>query len=128
MSDRLRKLAALRLERLNLLFHTRVLGRSDKEAMIREYCSSLDAAWEGAGHSRFCCRELHSDYDFIHIAKVVRGAQHEMDHTYFEGRSEGHPAEALVIACLRAVGVSEAELKPNETIPAGKSDINSPIV
>lgn len=100
-----------RTERLELLFHTRVLGRPEKEAIIPSYCTSLDAAWEGV-----------QDKFFVEICgpflgrPVERRFQCWVDRRLKENTTadtyadESHPAEALVLACLRAVGTPEEEL------------------
>ena len=117
-------------DKMNLLFHTRVLGRSDQEAMIRNYCSSLDAAWEGAVALALRKSEEIRSIDggpliepAAHVWMIpgdkvsasidfndcgCAGWHHPADNNSYV---ECHPAEALVLACLRAVGVSEEELK-----------------
>jgi hypothetical protein len=72
------------------------------------YTRSLDAAWEGAGKMGWV--EVSGPFkgrDGIYDALVERPGANADDC----GRSNAaHPAEALVLACLRAVGVDESEL------------------
>ena len=109
-----------RLRRLDLLFHTRVLGRSDQEAMIRDYCSSLDAAWEGAdsikSHGSWDVgrRNVWNHTDSVEdgrppsfVAEFWADLCADAPDTYAVA---SHPAEALVLACLKAVGCTEEEL------------------
>ena len=130
MTDRLRRLDALFAERV--LGHTIqpdhrgmtaydggppvVVGESAtgdygcSYGSIPHYTRSLDAAWEGA-QMRFdwwVLRKItsrgHPENDLFFIAEV--GKRQEKGEY-----SADHPAEALVLACLRAVGCSEEELK-----------------
>ena len=75
---------------------------------IQCYTRSLDAAWE-ATHEKFCCRTLFSDYNYFHRVKVCL-EDGTLDHQDITAEAD-HPAEALVLACLRAVGCSEEEMK-----------------
>ena len=94
-----------RLRRLNLLFHIRVLGRSDQETMVRGYCSSLGAVWEGVEKTRGESWDIH----LSSWAKEYTAGFGDCDALYHRATAD-HPAEALVLACLRAVGCSEEEL------------------
>ena len=109
-----------RLRRLDALFAERVLGTYDPQEMetapghvtadeLPPYTRSLDAAWEGAANLR---GELFSYgielgwQDGLSVAVMVfprDGLRYSCSAT--------HPAEALVLACLRAVGVEESELQ-----------------
>ena len=113
-----------RLRRLDALFAERVMGHglgSDLGGNMRWYNSkqepledlppytqSLDAVWE-ATHEKFCCRTLFSDYNYFHRVKVCL-EDGTLDHQDITAEAD-HPAEALVLACLRAVGCSEEEMK-----------------
>lgn len=125
-----------RLRRLDALFAARVLGHtvtvdcpncervsysyySDNERShysgmpLPEYTRSLDAVVNATNQSgecaiKFCCRDIHCDHDYIYKATVAFDNE---GHCTFNGRSCDHPAEALVLACLRAVGCTEEELK-----------------
>jgi len=76
------------------------------------YTRSLDAAWEGAvklqcgGHNLVMLRS-DSEWraDQLCYATVSSDDDPATDWTYCP-----HPAEALVLACLRAVGVKDDEL------------------
>ena len=77
---------------------------------LPHYTRSLDAAWEGA-QMRFdwwVLRKItsrgHPENDLFFIAEV--GKRQEKGEY-----SADHPAEALVLASLRAVGVEESELQ-----------------
>lgn len=120
-----------RLRRLDALFSEKVLGlplTDDKHLIVISpptvspidphfgtsvyktvptYTRSLDAAWE-ATHKKFCCRTLFSHHDHYHRVKVCL-ADKSVDHADFRAEAL-HPAEALVLAGLRAVGCSEEEL------------------
>ena len=77
---------------------------------IPRYTRSLDAAWEGVA-------KVHNPY--VALFDDVRAGKErgwccgfdpdENQSFSFEAHS-AHPAEALVLACLRAVGVEESEL------------------
>ena len=108
-----------RNERLSRLFHTKVLGHVDPGVCVTDYCSSLDAAWEGAQSllgERFqsvsiCVPEKG---EFCVYSASLDDLCSESDATFSDdqyGTSMAHPAEALVLACLRAVGCTEEELK-----------------
>ncbi len=114
-------LATDRLRRLDALFAERVLGLIVEDGRIAtgrtypphhkdlpHYTRSLDAAWE-ATNDGWCCRQVNGDFNFVYAAEVVRHHGHG-DHEKFTAQAECHPAEALVLACLRAVGVPEDEL------------------
>ena len=101
-----------RLRRLDALFAERVMGVHNPGLTwpLPEYTRSLDAAWEGA-QMRFdwwVLRKItsrgHPENDLFFIAEV--GKRQEKGEY-----SADHPAEALVLACLRAVGCSEEEMK-----------------
>lgn len=123
MSDRLR--------RLDALFAERVLGRVTGHSDIIEpgkgfrdgwwwsypegtghilmeggrnpvplYTRSLDAAWEASSH-----------WPIIELYLSPRGVHVEVERDGYEDMGDAsHPAEALVLACLRAVGCTEEEL------------------
>lgn len=113
-ADRLRRLDALFAERvLQLTIHEMPMlsihtGEWTRESMLTvdgasfplpRYTRSLDAAWEGAmalGKGV----DVKSG-DSLHCARIGAGP------VVFSN----HPAEALVLACLRAVGCTEEELK-----------------
>ena len=125
-----------RLRRLDALFAERVMGHTIQPAhrsmtsydggppvvvgesatgdygcyygSIPRYTQSLDAVWE-ATHEKFCCRTLFSDYNYFHRVKVCL-EDGTLDHQDITAEAD-HPAEALVLACLRAVGCSEEEMK-----------------
>ena len=129
MTDRLRRLDALFAERV--LGHTIqpdhrgmtaydggppvVVGESAtgdygcSYGSIPHYTRSLDAAWT-ATNDGWCCRQVNGDFNFIYAAEVVRHKGHG-EHEKFTAQAEGHPSEALVLACLRAVGCTEEEMK-----------------
>lgn len=105
-----------RLRRLDVLFAERVLGlrfislpNGDRVvetdgiySSAPSYTRSLDAAWEGAT----------SKYSTVDLS-FHRGSSHveiETSPGYEDMADASHPAEALVLACLRAMGVSEEEL------------------
>jgi|SRR6185436_3770835 len=126
-----------RLRRLDALFAEKVLGckvavdpldgesilfqiEHDLWGKIPAYTRSLDAAWEGVeavtkGSLLLCLESGTTDGPHSPTGKDER--------FYFAAWSDyrpeecgerieaDHPAEALVLACLRAVGVSEEELK-----------------
>lgn len=76
------------------------------------YTRSLDAAWEGG----LFCHVSYSDNPAMpkYLAMASTGGRDRQRGEPFatgEGRSDDHPAEALVLACLLAVGVSEDEPK-----------------
>lgn len=109
------------LRRLDALFQERVVGREAAVSMIAgitpnvpRYTRSLNAVWEGVELIGLACL-MHSDNPTSpkYLARVsTLKREHEIPLTPFhlgEGRSD-HPAEALVLACLRAVGCSEEEL------------------
>ena len=113
-----------RLRRLDVLFADKVLGKRFP-VMIHEgepcaicgtdlhstppYTRSLDAAWEGAT-SKFKFVQVgdtHGEpYGCCAIVLVDRLAASG----FYDGIFAPHPAEALVLACLRAVGCTEEEL------------------
>ena len=103
-----------RLRRLDALFAERVMGYPSPNmangAQLPAFTRSLDAVWEGA-QMRFdwwVLRKItsrgHPENDLFFIAEV--GKRQEKGEY-----SADHPAEALVLACLRAVGCSEEEMK-----------------
>ena len=87
---------------------------------IPHYTRSLDAVWEGAGgntpNGLMVKLFRHDDLAF-HVNTVGdtccwRFINAEDGNIVSEGWADiDHPAEALVLACLRAVGVGEEELK-----------------
>ena len=113
-----------RLRRLDALFAERVMGVHNPGLTwpLPEYTRSLDAAWEG----------IRGRFDILLSEEVGDGDHHcETDplerfsasvlpvgKCSMAGDEEGdchvnasHPAEALVLACLRALGVEESELQ-----------------
>ena len=107
------------LQRLDALFAERVLGwpplppyktanRHDNYEAWRQwedlpsYTRSLDEAWEGLKRTEFEAAE-----------PTIEGTATGSWRVWLFHKAqanEKHPAEALVLACLRAVGVSEEEL------------------
>ena len=76
------------------------------EDILKPYSSSLTAAWEGI-------IALNAN---LQIERYPHGIEMNVDAFLETGGHSGdacagHPAEALVLACLRAKGVSEEELK-----------------
>ena len=126
-----------RLRRLDSLFAERVLGirfihlsngdevvESDGVyATLPRYTRSLDAAWEGVEKltadpkGLIVCLETGTSP--MYEVNTMVGTQRWYFAAWGDYRPEecgeteyaAHPAEALVLACLRAVGVSEDELK-----------------
>lgn len=119
-----------RLRRLDALFAEKVLGLAvfeDRGCMVYvsysggdyssvdrlpPYTRSLDAAWEGVTKLQadgFNVVKLVSDSEWQahqqYYAVIYNDDEPTPDFTYCD-----HPAEALVLACLRAVGCSEEEL------------------
>ncbi len=112
-----------RLRRLDALFAERVLGNTEEHASFTSSCHvcggdsshlprytrSLDAAWEGAKQRglAFGIETVGEDWS----CRACIGARHSyvMEMPQYEATAP-HPAEALVLACLRAVGVSEEEI------------------
>lgn len=80
----------------------------DNRKRLARYTRSLDAAFEASKILGACCRKIDCDHDYLYRAAIYRDEDHEVQCC---GRSKDHPAEALVLACLRAVGVNEEELK-----------------
>lgn len=103
-------------ERINLLFHTRVLGRSDREAIIRDYCGSLDAAWPGV--QAILDRNEFTYFTFLYkywsryeaVFSPNKKEKPWLDSCRAQS-NEGSPAHALVLACLCAVGCPEADIE-----------------
>ncbi len=118
-----------RLRRLDALFAERVLGckvsdtgyacccndsprHCDDECIgggndLREYTRSLDAAWEGLMKFGWEVELSRRETTDLWKCRLLFEGEHR------ESVSSGvfaHPAEALLLACLRAVGVSEEEL------------------
>ena len=99
-----------RLRRLDALFAERVMGYPSPNmangAQLPAFTRSLDAAWEGA---------TKLSYLSLSVAKMSSGIRAdvslESDPECEFVESASHPAEALVLACLRAVGVEESELQ-----------------
>jgi hypothetical protein len=91
---------------------------------LRPYTRSLDAAWEGAinlakrqnaGYVSLTWWPEREDSDEL-IEATLPGPHSKCDACHsWESKTHvaqtSHPAEALVLACLRAVGVGEEELK-----------------
>ena len=75
---------------------------------LPHYTRSLDAAWEGADrHGWDVSLTTRGRLDMFTTVDVIG---YESD-THGHSREVAHPAEALVLACLRAVGVEESELQ-----------------
>ena len=104
-----------RLRRLDALFAERVLKNDIRDDMCitPHYTRSLDAAWEGMqsinlNYSEFRKVTLCDDTSVgskPYCAQIWGAKSHVGADSY-----ASHPAEALVLACLRAVGCSEEEL------------------
>ena len=98
---------SFRLRRLDALFAERVMGVHNPGLTwpLPPYTRSLDAAWEGA---------TKLSYLSLSVAKMSSGIRAdvslESDPECEFVESASHPAEALVLACLCAVGVEESEL------------------
>ena len=119
-----------RLRRLDALFAERVMGETVAEQVVVGplgetmrylsadanyqndpfstvlpfYTRSLDDAWAGAAEH----------FPIIEISMEPRSIPFhaEVERDGFESMDDAdHPAEALVLACLRAVGVEESELQ-----------------
>ena len=127
-----------RLRRLDALFAERVLGHTiqpDHRGMtaydggppvvvgesatgdygcfygsIPHYTRSLDAAWEGMVKIHLDYSETRKIWDDTADGSRPYGALIEGAKGSGYAKAD-HPAEALVLACLRVVGVSEEELK-----------------
>jgi hypothetical protein len=74
------------------------------------YYRSLDAAWSGRvalAARGWCCGTLESDYDYNWTFTLLHeGNDHIGQHEgTARGYSTDHPAHAVVLACLKAVGV-----------------------
>jgi len=125
-----------RLRRLDALFAEKVLGRERAtvsnsaelfygdtvESGLPRYTRSLDAAWEGVRDKNdwMLSEEVCYDNSKDHVETPAGERFHAYvapvgkccmagDEEDFYGVAS-HPAEALVLACLRAVGVDEDEL------------------
>lgn len=137
--DRLRRLDALFAERVLGGKYVPVIVQDDlilKENMepsikmhfeIPPYTRSLDAAWEGmvklakSGRSDIINFALgyqyyHGDPTCFACFTDVAGSSPSKYPTFNSTKrgdrdADTHPAEALVLACLRAVGCTEEELK-----------------
>jgi len=99
-----------RLRRLDALFAERVLKNDIRDDMCitPHYTRSLDAAWEGADRNGWdVSLTTRGRLDMFTTVDVIG---YESD-THGHSREVAHPAEALVLACLRAVGVEESELQ-----------------
>ena len=78
-------------------------GHGDMDPALAEFTRSLDAAWTGAAE--------HFPIIEIHMAPRSVPFHAEVERNGFESMDDAdHPAEALVLSCLRAVGCSEEEL------------------
>ena len=103
-----------RLRRLDALFAERVLKNDIRDDMCitPHYTRSLDAAGEGL-------QTIHLDRSEIRKITLWDDTSEGSKpyHASVWGAKSGghgyadHPAEALVLACLRAVGCSEEEMK-----------------
>lgn len=124
----------IRLRRLDALFAEKVLGKTVAEqavtgplgetmrylsadatyqndpfsTILPHYTRSLDAAWEGA--KKIAADQCGTFAIFAASGGRVSVVFKTQTHG---GKFEGaiHPAEALVLACLRAEGCSEEEMK-----------------
>jgi hypothetical protein len=123
-----------RLRRLDALFAERVLGckvrwrelsdgepecdcavaahdvkdeRGDAIGRLLPYTRSLDAAWEGAKRGDWF---IGVEGPFADSNVYLATIHTDCSETGFHEEAD-HPAEALVLACLRAVGVDESELE-----------------
>lgn len=99
---------------------------TDGGIALPSYTRSLDAAWEGihvlrhgdqlnAFHVTFCSagnEHEWGDQNIIHMSRKGWDVATDLDADgyLFNGDDCQHPAEALVLAVLRAVGCSEEEL------------------
>jgi hypothetical protein len=116
-----------RLRRLDALFAERVLGNTaytshekkytsschmcgNDTSMLPKYTRSLDAAWEGMVKIHLDYSETRKIWDDTADGSRPYGALIEGAKGSGYAKAD-HPAEALVLACLRAVGVGEEELK-----------------
>ena len=115
-----------RLRRLDALFAERVLKNDIRDDMCitPHYTRSLDAAWEGFVRLRAIADDPYRGLSFHECPKgdscqgwfagIFSGDDGDDIigplGTACDGHAD-HPAEALVLACLRAVGVEESELQ-----------------
>ena len=101
-----------RLRRLDALFAERVLKNDIRDDMCitPHYTRSLDAAWEGMVKIHLDYSETRKIWDDTADGSDPYGALIEGAKGSGYAKAS-HPAEALVLACLRAVGYSEEELK-----------------
>jgi hypothetical protein len=124
-----------RLRRLDALFAERVLGREVQAALsatvdyielsqvapgipisdsavtrpLRPYTRSLDAAWEGVASTGWEVEFSRQRGTRLWACRLIPESIDE--DSYPSGSGVWfHPAEALVLACLRAVGVTEEEI------------------
>lgn len=82
-------------------------------AYLPSYTRSLDAAWEGIAAIQKRDEDIgqvHVGFDISPFCEVIYGASTTAEFREDETDRAPHPAEALVLACLRAVGCSEEEL------------------
>lgn len=82
---------------------------------LPQYTRSLDAAWEGAQRLRLVTLYQYGDVS-VEISDDRLDGPSACIHCpglgqSFRGDSQAHPAEALVLACLRAVGCTEKEIE-----------------
>jgi hypothetical protein len=94
-----------RLRHIDALFAERVLGL--KIVTAHRYTRSIDAAWGGVTkHSWFGGVEgpFAENNDYLATVYADRSEAPFV-------KDAAHPAEALVLACLRAVGCTEAEIE-----------------
>lgn len=74
------------------------------------YTRSLDAFFS-ATNEGWCCRTLLADHNYVYEAQVSQDKSTSNEPHISYRAHAGHPAEAFVLACLRAVGVPEEELE-----------------
>jgi hypothetical protein len=118
MSDRLRRLDALFAERVlgRVVFRSTTGGDvwfEEDMNPIPAYTRSLDAAWSGVATLQdkgFNRVKLISDSEWADGQQHYAIIYDDNDEPPKEWEYCSHPAEALVLACLRAVGCSEEEL------------------
>lgn len=89
---------------LNRLFVTKVLGQREAD-IDQDYTASLDAAW-GAAAPRFTKR--HTGFVLWRSSGGWYAGIGAREATRYEAFADT-PAEALMLSCLRAVGVEGGE-------------------
>jgi hypothetical protein len=76
---------------------------------LPRYTRSLDAAWDGA--LAIAKRDIGLLFEKTHSEPYYAAIDSHPKKKDWKGGAAAHPAEALVLACLRAVGCKEEELK-----------------